>query len=238
MKLLQKIGDGGGGPLLLLVSLSLFAAQNPALETARDKQDRGALAKLAADASASAEKKPSDAAGYYRAAVAWSYFAEAAIELKDKPQGKNAAETGIKLGEKAVALDGRNAENHRVLGTLCGQIIPSGNIMAGLKWGKCAQEEINKAVELDPKSALAHMGRGVGNYYLPAQLGGSIDQAIKDFDKAIALDSKLAEAYVWRGIALRKANRNAEARKAFEQSLQLNPNRIWAKQQLEKTPAQ
>jgi len=224
--------------LALFLTVSGFAAQNPALESARDRQDRTVLAKLAADLSAAAEKKPADSAGFYRAAVAWSYFAEVAIELRDKPQARNAAESGIKMGEKAVALDGRNAENHRVLGTLCGQIIPSGNLMAGLKWGKCAQDEINKAVDLDPKSALAQMGRGVGNYYLPAQLGGSIDQAIKDFDKAISLDAKLAEAYVWRGIALRKVNRNADARKAFEQSLQINPNRIWAKQQLEKTPAQ
>ena len=39
------------------------------------------------------------------------------------------------------------------------------------------------------------------------------------------------------GITLRKLNRNAEARAAFTKSLQLNPERIWTKQQLEKTPA-
>jgi tetratricopeptide (TPR) repeat protein len=225
-------------PLLTpIIALSLYAAQNPALESARERQDRGELAKLAAEYAASAEKQPKDAPGYYRAAVAWSYLSEVASEQRDRAQAKGAAESGIKMGEKAVALDGRNAENHRVLGTLCGQVI-SANVLAGLKWGKCAQEEINKAVELDPKSPLAQLGRGVGNYYLPAQLGGSIEQAIKDFDKAIALDGQLAEAHLWRGIALRKANRNAEARKAFERSLQLNPKRVWAKQQLEKTPAQ
>jgi hypothetical protein len=35
---------------------------------------------------------------------------------------------------------------------------------------------------------------------------------------------------------MRKAKRNAEARKAFSKSLELNPNRVWTKQQLEKTP--
>jgi hypothetical protein len=38
------------------------------------------------------------------------------------------------------------------------------------------------------------------------------------------------------GVALRKMNRNAEARKELERAVQLNPARIWAKQQLEKTP--
>ena len=59
------------------------------------------------------------------------------------------------------------AEHHRILGTLCGQVIP-GNVLAGLKYGRCALDSINKAIELDPKSAIAYVSRGVGNYYLPA----------------------------------------------------------------------
>ena len=76
----------------------------------------------------------------------------------------------------------------------------------------------------------------VGKYYLPASFGGGPDLAIKDFEKAISLDSKLAEAHMWIGLALRKSNRNTEARKAFEKALELNPQRIWIKQQLDKTP--
>jgi hypothetical protein len=36
---------------------------------------------------------------------------------------------------------------------------------------------------------------------------------------------------------LRKQNQNPEAREAFGKALELNPNRIWVKQQLDKTPA-
>jgi Flp pilus assembly protein TadD len=43
---------------------------------------------------------------------------------------------------------------------------------------------------------------------------------------------------LWLGLALRKSGRNGEARKAFARSLELNPRRVWAKQQLEKTPAE
>ncbi|HMF79381.1 MAG TPA: tetratricopeptide repeat protein, partial [Bryobacteraceae bacterium] len=83
-----------------------------------------------------------------------------------------------------------------------------------------------------------YVSRGVGNYYLPASMGGGVDQALKDFDKAVALDPKLSDAYLWKGVTLRKANRNAEARKALEQAALLNPARLWTKQQLEKIPAQ
>ncbi len=180
---------------------------------------------------------PEDAAAQYRLALAQSYLAEVSIEMRDKNQAKNAAEAGINAAQKAVAIAGGNAEYHRILGTLCGQVIPA-NVLLGMKYGKCAQESVNKAVELDPKSSNAFLSRGVGNYYLPTQFGGGIDLAIKDFEKAIQLNPKSPEAWVWLGVAQRKANRNADARKSLQKALELNPNRVWAKQQLDKTPAQ
>jgi Tfp pilus assembly protein PilF len=40
------------------------------------------------------------------------------------------------------------------------------------------------------------------------------------------------------GIALSKQHQYAQAREAFTKSLQLDPDRVWTKQQLDKTPAQ
>jgi len=216
-----------------LLAASLFAASD--LETARDKQDRPALDKLAQQANAAA--KPADAVSLYKAALAQSYVAEVAIEVRDNNAARTAAETGIKSAEKAVALQPKNAEYHRLLGTLCGQVIPAAKLM-GIKYGRCALDSVNKAIELDPKLAENYLARGVGNYYLPASFGGGVELAIKDFEKAASLNAKLAEAYLWLGVAQRKAGRNADARKAFQKSIELNPNRIWAKQQLDKTPAQ
>ena len=222
---------------LLAFFVVLASGATRELEQARDRQDRAALERIAAGYGSTAAKQANDANSQYMFAVAQSYLAEVATELKDKNGGRSAAESGIKAAEKAVALNASVAEHHRVLGTLCGQVIPA-NVLAGLKYGRCALDSINKAVELDPKSAIAYVSRGVGNYYLPAAFGGGPDVAIKDLQKAIQLDAKLAEAHLWMGIALRKLNRNDEARAAFTKSLQLNPNRVWAKQQLEKTPAQ
>jgi tetratricopeptide (TPR) repeat protein len=157
------------------------------------------------------------------------------IELRDRKAGGQAAEQGIKFAEKAVSLKPDNAEFYRLLGTLYGQAVT--NIMNGLTYGAKAKEAVNKAVEKAPKSSMVYVARGVGNYYLPAQLGGGAKLAIPDFQKAIELDAKNAEAYLWLGLSLRKENRDDEARKAFAKSLELNPNRVWAKQQLDKTPA-
>ena len=207
------------------------------LEKARDAQDRPALDRIAAQLSAAAQKQPDDAAAQYRFALAESYVAEVAIEVRDKNQAHAAAEAGIKAAERAVALKADAAEYQRILGTLCGQAI-SANVLQGMKYGRCAQEAVNKAVQMDPKTAMNYVSRGVGYYYLPQGLGGGIELAIKDFQKAIELDPKSSDAHLWLGLAFRKTNRNADARVEFQKALDLNPARVWAKQQLDKTPAQ
>jgi Tfp pilus assembly protein PilF len=157
------------------------------------------------------------------------------MELRDKSGSERAAEQGVKDAEKAVSLNQGNAEYHRILGTLCGQVIPANPILGALSYGRRAKQELDKAIELDPKSSRAFVAHGVGNYYLPASFGGGPDNAIKDFRRAIELDPKNAEAYLWLGLALRKNHQDAQAREAFEKSLQIDPDRVWTKQQLEKT---
>jgi tetratricopeptide (TPR) repeat protein len=221
-------------PLAAALSLTMSAGE---LEKARDSQDRATLERLAAQSVAEAQSKPNDPAAQYQAALANSFLAEVAIELREKGQAHSAAEAGIKSAERAISLKSDSAEFHRIYGTLCGQAI-SANVLQGLKYGHCAQDEVNKAVQLDPKSAVNYVSRGVGYYYLPPQFGGGNDLAIKDFQKALELSPQSADAHMWLGLALRKANRNGEARKEFQQAIDLNPSRAWARQQLEKTPAQ
>jgi tetratricopeptide (TPR) repeat protein len=225
--------------VLILLSAALVAGatlDDSDLAKARDRQDRAGLEKMAGDLRAAADKQPTDAAAQYRAALAASYAAEVAIEARDKAAAKSAAQSGIEAGDRAVSLKPDSGEYQRILGTLCGQMISS-NSLSALKYGKCALDAVNKAIELDPKSSMAYLSHGVGNYYMPVAFGGGVELAIKDFRKAIELNARNADAWLWLGVALRRANQGEEARQAFIKSLELNPNRVWAKQQLEKTPA-
>src|ERR1700686_2149831 len=212
------------GPIsALLASYALLAGtawDDSELLKARDRQDRAAIEKIAGELRAATEKDPNDAPAQYRLAVAESYSAEVAIETRDKAAAKNAAQTGIDAAERAVNLKPDSPEYQRILGTLCGQII-SGNGLAALKYGKCALTAVNKAIELDPKSSMAYLSHGVGNYYLPPAFGGGIDLAIKDFEKAIELNPKNADAWLWLGIALRRVNQSEEARQAIGKSVEL-----------------
>jgi len=208
------------------------------LVAARDRQDLHALDRMISQYKDASQKEPQSASAQYRLALAYSYSAEVATELRDKRKAEAMAEAGMDAARKAVSGNGASAEYHRLLGELCGQVIPANPLLGALKYGQCAHDEIDKAIQLDNKLALAYVSRGVGNYYLPASMGGGVEIALKDFDKAISLNPSLPEAYLWKGVTLRKANRNAEARKALERAVQLDSQWTWAKQQLEKTPAQ
>jgi tetratricopeptide (TPR) repeat protein len=202
---------------------------------ARNAQDRATLERLANDARANADRHANDPRALYQAALADSLRAEVLAEQKDKRGSGDAAEAGIKSAERAVALGPNNAEFHRLLGALCAQTIPS-NILFAMRYGHCALDEVNRALQLDAHSADAWLSRGVGNLYLPPSFGGGPDQALKDIEKSLQFDTRNADAWLWQGIVLRKLNRNGDARRAFEKSLALDPSRAWARQQLEKTP--
>ena len=208
------------------------------MQKARDTQNRTELARIAGQLSLLAGKQTNDAEAQYQAAFANSMLAEVAAEFRDKAQAQAAAEAGMKAAERAISLKPANAEYHRILGTLYGQEAAAVGGLGALRYGRNSLEEINKALELDPKAPLNYLSHGIGNYYLPAALGGGVEAALKDFEKAIALDARSADAHLWLGLALRKANRDAEARKEFQKALELNPARVWAKEQLAKTPAE
>ncbi len=215
----------------------LAAFADSELTKARDQQNLQALDALIARYKSTAEANGKSAEAQYQSALAYSYAGEVAMELHDKKKAESYAVSGLDPAKKAVAEDQSNAEYHRLLGAMCGQVIPANPIMGALSYGSCARDEISKAISLNGSLALAYVSRGIGNFYLPAQMGGGVDIALKDVDKAISLNPKLADAYLWKGVILRKANRNSEARQAFAEALKLDPDRLWAKQQLDKTPA-
>ena len=178
----------GRSTMLVLLLAGFLAVRLPSpLETARDLQDRATLEKMVERIFRPPPPRlPMTPRRSIALALACSYLAEVAIEQHDKKAGQQAAERGIKAGEKAVSLKPDSAEYYRVLGTLYGQAIV--DIPSGLNYGAKAKEAINQAVEKAPKSSPVYVARGVGNFYLPAMLGGGPKPAIDDFRKAIELD--------------------------------------------------
>ena len=123
--------------ILALAMAAFFARRGFPLEIAHDRQDRAVLEKMAGEYSAAADQAPGKAETQYHAALACSYLAGVDIELHDRKAARDAAERGIKAGERAVALKPDDPEYLRVLGTLYGQAVT--DLMSGLRYGSKRQ---------------------------------------------------------------------------------------------------
>src|SRR5580765_4882980 len=137
-----------------VVFLFLFLAGspvNPDLPKARDAQNRPKLEQIAAQLSSAADRQPADARAQYQAALAQSTLAEVATEMHDKGQARSASEAGMKAAERAVALKPGESEYHRVWVTLCGQEAAALGALGALKSGRCALDEVDRAMGLDPR---------------------------------------------------------------------------------------
>ena len=98
--------------VLFTMVVCLRGASGSELEAARDRQDRPALEKMIADLSAAAAKQANDAPAQYRLALAQSYLAEVAIEVKDKAQAKTLASSyrgRLSLGNREGTRPGETA---------------------------------------------------------------------------------------------------------------------------------
>jgi tetratricopeptide (TPR) repeat protein len=227
----------------LLLILAIAAASQcladdpvpPEWRSPRAILDRSALDRIASNALKAADRQPKNASLLYTAALAESVRAEVIAQQHDKKGSGDAASTGIEYAQKAVDLNPKNAEYHRILGTLCGQTIPA-NLLYAMRYGHCALNEVTTALQLDPRSSMNWLSKGVGYYYLPASFGGGPDQALKDVNMALHLDSKNVDAWLWKGVILRKLNNRHDAKLALWTAHALDPARVWTKQQLAKTP--
>ncbi|HMA44169.1 MAG TPA: protein kinase [Gemmatimonadales bacterium] len=89
-----------------------------------------------------------------------------------------------------------------------------------------ARRMFERAIEIDPKYALAYAGVADCCSFLYMYWDGSksnLDGADSASQKALDLDSELAEAHASRGFAFSLSKRYEEARREFETALRLNP---------------
>ena len=129
---------------LLALAVTALALGADPLDDARNRQDRGYIRWAVTQADAAAKKNPKDAAAQYRLALTQSVRAEVALEVHDKGIAQSAAEDGYSAAERAVELQPRVAEYHRILGTLCGQVIPA-KLWLAVRYGGIARREIPRA---------------------------------------------------------------------------------------------
>ena len=117
---------------------------------------------------------------------------------------------------------------------LCRPDCPANPLAGILVYGKKAKEALDKAVSMDPKSSQAFLAHGVGYYYLPENFGGGPGR--QRFSEGDSAGSEIGRRLPLDGDSAAQAEPACKGARGTGQSLALDPDRIWTKQQLAKTP--
>ena len=122
------------------------------------------------------ERKPAEAVGFYRAALATRpTVASVHIEISVALLRQGQANEAILACRKAVELDPKDGRFHFYLGEC---------LHDGRRFTE-AIVEFRRSIELDPKSAVFHHGMG-----MCLQATGRIEEAMGEFRRSIELDPK------------------------------------------------
>jgi serine/threonine-protein kinase len=154
-------------------------------------------------------KKPEEAVGHYRAALAIQPQSVPArtnlgVALYDKGERKEA----VKEYREALRLDPKYASAHNNLG---GALAQKGEREEAIR-------EFREVLRLDPKFAPVHYNLGISLY-----AKGEREEAINEYREAIRLDPLHAPAHTNLGRALHEQGRLEEAIKEYQEVLGLDP---------------
>jgi len=148
------------------------------------------------------------------------------------PEAVHALEEGVRAARVAIDRRGDSSPYHTQLGFLYGELAAQSGVVGRVRYGRAAAASFTKALELDPKNPLAHVGNGIGKLETPPMFGGSATAALEEFRAAQALDASCSEAWIWEGIAQRRMGATADARRAFDRALAVSPQNAHARREL------
>jgi Tfp pilus assembly protein PilF len=204
--------------------------ESPEVIAARQARDHASvedLQSIVANAQKEAAKTNSFDA-YLRLALFEVWMCEAAEAHQDDPLFKQAAEAGVVAAEKAVALNPKSSDAHQLLGDLLNQLIPH-VYGGGMRYGKRATDEMDKAIELDPKNVNAYVSRAISYYYTPDSFGGDKSKAVEMLKKAAGIDSQTDSPHIWLAIFYLDQGRKADALSEVNLALRANPQRVFTR---------
>lgn len=162
--------------------------------------------------------------------AAWGDPAQAQEAL---PYYLTAEQTAQKLAERAIS------DGYRLLGEAQMRIISLKGWLQALTLAGTAKSNLERALELDPQNAEAHLALGVYYLYAPALFGGNLQRAVSEFHKSETLTSDETVqflSYRWRGVAYAKLGKVATAREMFQKALAIYPKSAWDRNELNKLP--
>jgi cytochrome c-type biogenesis protein CcmH/NrfG len=200
----------------------------PDVLAARKARDHAAVEELqrTVDKAQAEAAKTKSFEAYLRLALFEVWLCEAAEDKGDDKLFKRAAEAGVAAAEQAVALNPKSSDAHQLLGDLLSQLIPQ-VFGGGMRYGKRATDEMDKAIELNPKNVNAYVSRAISYYYTPDSFGGSKSKAFELLKKAVEIDASQDSPHIWLAFFALDAGKTGEAASEINLALKANPERAF-----------
>lgn len=191
------------------------------------------MRRLADDLGAAAEQA-TGSGKKAEAAEAWYWRAVALLELASITEGIHGLsaqayelfEQAQRAATRAAELAPSHSDARRVLGEAMMRVIayqPANAPFLGTK----AYQEVDRALRLDPRNALAYIAMAAYYWGAPAEfVPGGPRRGLLYIDQALRVaDTDLARylAYVWQGNLYRKLGDEPRAQEAFRQALAIFP---------------
>ncbi|HEX9304251.1 MAG TPA: sulfatase-like hydrolase/transferase [Thermoanaerobaculia bacterium] len=96
-----------------------------------------------------------------------------------------------------------------------------GIALAGAGKTREALEAFHRALEVDPRDAMAYQNIGITQLH-----HGKLSEALASFDAAFAINDRLPRAWNGRGVALKESGRPEEAIQAWKHAVELDPQQF------------
>lgn len=196
-----------------------------AARKARDRASVEALQKAVASAREEAARTGGFEANL-RLALFEVWLCEAAEAHNNNKLFKQAAQEGVRAAEKAVELNPQSSDAHQLLGDLLSQLIPH-VFGGGMRYGKRSTDEMDKAIELDPKNVNAYVSRAISYYYTPESFGGSKPKALAMLKQAVEIDALADSPHIWLALFYLDARQTDAAAREIDLARKANPERTF-----------
>lgn len=156
--------------------------------------------------------------------------AEAAYFMSRVKAAFDDLDAALQLAEKAVQLDGRNADYHYQLSEVLGSMAERAGKLSQISLGRRCKKELDAALALDPRH-LDSMETLLGFYWMaPAILGGSKDKARATAQQMTAIDP--ARGYLAQLTVARWEKNTAAEGPLCQKAVEADPRNYRARVQL------
>ena len=231
--------SSGGAASTSTATDSLLRKTKTLIQEATNKGSLDSLRQARALAERATNGRDNKALAHYYVGLA-DYRVANQLPEDAEARREKAIEDAIGHLKRATNLDAKMADAWALLAGCYGQMMGM-NPMQAMILDPKSSDALKKAKELAPKNPRVWIISGTQDYFTPSMFGGDKERALKKFKTAArfanqeTIEDPLmpswghADAYAWVGIAHLNAERYDQARTAFENALDVNPDYGWVK---------